>query len=568
MTDSILRRPACLLLPGLLALAACGEGRSEPARVEAAGAVLEARVSPAALRVGENRLEIELRDAAGAPIEDAHVTASVRMHAMGAMSAMGGPTPVEKVGAGRWRADFALEMGGTWQVAIEAHRPDAPPLVAEGALTVGTPGLRLEAVPTAEAPTRSASEAPAPSSAQGEAPASGAAKGRGARSPQGAKGAAQRGEAERSSSGPKASEVHQDAGEAWQVHREEGLEGPPPDPSADHPTSSAPELRLDPSRLRQLGIASTPARREELTATVRAVGRVVLDETTLHDVTVRIGGFVGEVEADALGERVEKGQVLFTLYSPDAFAAQREYLEALRSQAAARGTSAPGRADALARAAARRLELWGFSPGEVAAVARHGAPREYLPIRAPIGGYVVEKEIVAGSPVEMGQRVYRIAPLDRVWLDAEVYEAELGLIEPGQSAEVALPYAPGRRFDAKVAYVYPRLQAERRTARVRLELDNPDLALRPEMYADVFLRRPLGPRLTVPDSAVLRTGDRSFVFLDLGEGRLRPQRVELGLESEGRVEITSGLAEGDRVVSSGTFLVAGESRLRAALEAW
>jgi Cu(I)/Ag(I) efflux system membrane fusion protein len=168
----------------------------------------------------------------------------------------------------------------------------------------------------------------------------------------------------------------------------------------------------------------------------------------------------------------------------------------------------------------------------------------------------------------MGQRVYRIAPLDRVWIEAEIYEAELALVAPGQPAEVTLPYAPGRRFEATVAYVYPRLQEERRTARVRIEVANPELALRPAMYADVLLRRPLEPRLTVPESAVLRTGDRSFVFLDLGEGRLRPQRVETGIASEGRVEILSGLEEGTRVVTSGTFLVAGESRLRAALESW
>lgn len=507
--------PSRLALAGLLAilLAACGGG-SEPAIVEAGGLRLEASVSPPALRVGQNEMEIVLRDAQGRPVDDAELSARIHMHAMGAMPAMDGAAHVEDAGDGRWRVHFKLEMGGTWLVEVRAQRPSGETLAAEGSLTIGTPGVRLAATGPAPAP------APAPS-----APTAEAAEG------------------------------------AGHVH------GAAPRPSGA--SEGAPgEFRFDEARLRQLGIGSEPARREELTATVRAFGRVALDETTLRDVTVRVGGFVGEVKADALGARVEKSQELFTFYSPDVYAAQREYLEALRSQRAARGTGAPDRADALARAAARRLELWGFAPGEVAAIARRGTPQEYLPVRAPVSGYVVEKEIVAGSPVEMGQRVYRIAPLDRIWIDAEIYESELGLVAPGQPAEVELPYAPGRRFEATVAYVYPRLQEERRTARVRLVLANPDLVLRPEMYADVFLRRPLGARLTVPDTAVLRAGERSFVFLDLGEGRLRPQRVETGIASEGRIEILSGLDEGARVVTSGTFLVAGESRLRAALESW
>lgn len=511
MSDATRRR---LVTSFVILLAACGGRGSEPAVVAGGGLRLEVSVTPASLRVGENEMELVLRDAGGRPADDATVSVKVHMHAMGAMPAMGGAARVEDAGPGRWRARFALEMGGTWLVEVRATRPDGDALAAEGSLTVGTPGVRLAA-------TGAAPAAPPGSSAPPGAAAAGAAH----------------------------------------VH------GAAPRPSGA--SEGAPgEFRFDASRLRQLGIASEPARREELSVSVRAFGRVVLDETTLRDVTVRVGGFVGEVEADALGARVERGQVLFTFYAPEAYAAQREYLAALRSQRAAHGSSAPARADALARAGARRLELWGFAPEEVEAIARRGTPQEYLPVRAPISGYVVEKEIVAGSPVEAGQRVYRIAPLDRIWIDAEVYEAELGLVAPGQPAEVELPYAPGRRFGATVAYVYPRLQEERRTARVRVELANPDLVLRPEMYADVFLRRPLGARLTVPDTAVLRTGERSFVFLDLGEGRLRPQPVEIGVASEGRIEILSGLAEGARVVTAGTFLVAGESRLRAALEAW
>jgi Cu(I)/Ag(I) efflux system membrane fusion protein len=299
---------------------------------------------------------------------------------------------------------------------------------------------------------------------------------------------------------------------------------------------------------------------------VRAAGRVAWDETTLHDVTVRVGGFVGSVKADALGMRVERGQVLFELYGPELYAAQREYLEALRSRRAAGSVSS--RASDLAGAAERRLRLWGLESGDVAAIARSGVPREYLPIRAPITGYVVEKDVVDGAAVEMGQRVYRIASLDRVWIEAEVYEAELAEVAIGTPATVELAYLPGRRFDAKVAWVQPSLDPERRTARVRLVVENPDGALRPDMYATVAIERPSEPRLSVPDSAVLRAGTRSFVFLDLGDGRLRPAPVEIGATRGGRVEILGGLEAGQRVVTRGTFLVSGESRLRAALETW
>ncbi len=500
MNDTMLRS---VLPAALLVLAACGGGGSEPARVESAGLVLEARTVPENPRVGRNEIEVTLRDAAGAPIDDADVSVRVHMHAMGAMPAMGGPASVEKSGDGRWRAAFELSMGGSWIVEVQADRPEGGGLEAEGSLTVGTPGLRLESTGVLD---------PAPTSGTPDA-----------------------------------------AGDA----------------EAAKPDAAAPgAFRFDESRLRQIGVRSELPVAEELTTTVRALGRVVLDETTLHDVTIRVAGFVEEIEADALGEPVDAGQVLFRFYSPDAHAAQREYLTVLHSQRTARGSSAPDRVDGLVRAAAERLRLWGIAPADVVALANRGAPFETLPVRAPISGYVVEKTIVAGSPVEVGQRAYRIAPLDRVWIEAEVYEAELPRLAVGQPAEVVLPYAADQRFPATIAYVYPDLDPQRRTARIRLEVANPDLSLRPDMYADVFLHQALGPRFTVPASAVLRTGDRSFVFVDLGSGRLQPQRVVTGIESEDRVEIVSGLEPDQRVVVSGTFLVASESRLRAALESW
>jgi Cu(I)/Ag(I) efflux system membrane fusion protein len=479
-------------------LGACGGSRSEPVAVRTADLELRAAVEPEAPRVGENRLWLELRDAAGRPVEGADLAVEVQMHAMGAMPAMGGPAQVQELGEGRYRADFSLDMGGTWRLEVRAPRPSGALAGAEGSLTVATPGVRLEPL------TGTAQAAPAAAT----------------------------------------------------------------DPHAGHTGAHPAEFQLAPERLQRIGVRSARAELRSVERTIRAAGRVTWDETALEDVSLKVRGWVGELRADAVGEPVREGELLFTLYSPELHAAQQEYLLALRAQARAREGGAPDRADALVRAARNRLRLWDVAPADLDALARRGEPSERLPIRSPASGFVVEKNVVAGATVEPGARLYRIAPLDRVWIEAEIYEAEVPLVAPGMPAEITLPYLPGRRFESRVAWVYPSVSADTRTARVRLELPNTDLALRPDMWATVRLASAAGERLVVPLSAVLHAGERSFVFLDLGEGRFRPQQVEVGLRFGEELEILAGIEPGQAVVASGTFLVASESRLRAALEQW
>jgi Cu(I)/Ag(I) efflux system membrane fusion protein len=181
---------------------------------------------------------------------------------------------------------------------------------------------------------------------------------------------------------------------------------------------------------------------------------------------------------------------------------------------------------------------------------------------------VIEKNVVEGARVEAGTLVYRIADLSHIWIDAEVYESDLPYIETGQSAIIELPYAPKKTYEGKVDFIYPTLQGQTRTGRVRVVLKNPDLELKPDMYANVRLAVSLGKRLSIEDSAVVYTGPRRLVFLDLGEGRLRPKAVELGAHVDGYYEVTDGLSEGDVVVTSGNFLIAAESRIRSATEYW
>lgn len=187
---------------------------------------------------------------------------------------------------------------------------------------------------------------------------------------------------------------------------------------------------------------------------------------------------------------------------------------------------------------------------------------------APSTGYVIEKAVVEGAYVEAGTRVYRIADLSRVWIDADVYEADLRHLEVGQPVRVVLPYAKSESFEGRLDYVYPTLNDQTRTGRVRVTLPNENLDLKPDMYATVLLDVDLGRRLAVPDSSVVYTGPRRLVFVDIGEGRLRPTEVELGVHASGLYEIVGGLEEGERVVTSGNFLIAAESRIRSALEYW
>lgn len=336
------------------------------------------------------------------------------------------------------------------------------------------------------------------------------------------------------------------------------------------------EVTIDAARRQELGVETVAVGRRSLVQEVRAVGRVAYDETQLTDVTARVAGYIGRLFADATGQRVAKGAPLFTLYSPELYAAQEEYLTVLASQQAARSTSAPDRADYLVDAARQRLRLWGLTDSEIARVERTGKPAEYLTFASPASGFVMEKAVVEGAAVQPGMRLFRLARLDPVWIEAEVFEADLPLVREGQAVRVTLPglpgpnlpNLPGEGFAGKVAFVYPYLDGSARTGKVRLELRNPGLLLKPDMYANVELEIGLGERLVVPEEAVLYAGERSFVFVDLGEGKLRPREVKIGIRSGDWLEVLEGLEPGDEVVRSGNFLVAAESRLKQALEQW
>jgi Cu(I)/Ag(I) efflux system membrane fusion protein len=319
-------------------------------------------------------------------------------------------------------------------------------------------------------------------------------------------------------------------------------------------------IRVDEARRQRIGVKTARAELAPMELSIRALGRVTYDEKALVDITLKLDGYIHELRVSATGERVKKGDVLFTLYSPELYAAQQEYLLARNSQSAANAS--------LVGAARKRLELWGLTSAQIERIAQGGEPVENMPFLALASGYVIEKNVVEGAAVKAGERLFRIAPLEKVWVEADVYEQDLPQVKPGQPVEVTLPYLPGKKYTGRVGYIYPALEEKTRTGRIRIELPNPGLELKPEMYADVRFIIKAGERLQVPASAVLYTGPRRLVFVDLGEGRLKPQEVKLGLKGEDTYEIVEGLKPGDVVVTSGNFLIAAESRIRSATDSW
>lgn len=319
-------------------------------------------------------------------------------------------------------------------------------------------------------------------------------------------------------------------------------------------------IQIDEARQREVGITTDKVTRGPLAIGIRAVGKLAYDETRLSDVVLKVGGYISDLRVRATGQPVKQGEPLFQLYSPELFAAEQDYLVA-RSSKAMMGSALRG--DGLVRAAETKLRLLGLTAAQIKQIDERDAPIEKLQFAAPASGAVIEKNVVEGDAVSAGQRLFRIAALDQVWVEADLFEADLARVKTGMPAHVAL--ASGAELDGKVTFIYPYLDPQTRTGRVRIALPNHGLELKPDMYATVTFALTLDARLSVPRSAIVYAGPRRVVFVELGGGKIEPRDVVLGAEAGDRVEITAGLGEGDVVVTSGNFLVSSESRLRGAL---
>jgi membrane fusion protein, copper/silver efflux system len=347
-----------------------------------------------------------------------------------------------------------------------------------------------------------------------------------------------------------------------------------PDPSADAVFTQEPSaatFTVDTSRQQLIGVRTSAVAYESYDQTLRTIGTVELDETRISEVHPRITGWIEETFVDFQYQLVERGDPLFTLYSPELVATQEEYLLALRGLETLGTSSFPSvalGAEDLVRAARRRLELWDITPRQIADLEEAREPFRVVTIYSPVTGNVMVRNAYTGQRVGPETMLYQIADHSVVWVRADVYERDFSRVELGQPAVMRVQALPGREFRGQVTFVDPHVNAQTRTLSVRLEFLNPDLALRPGMYADVELTSPMGRRLVVPESAVLPTGLRNVVFVDHGEGRMEIRDVGLGARLDGHYEVLSGLEEGERVVTSGNFLIDAESQLQAAEPVW
>jgi RND family efflux transporter MFP subunit len=323
-------------------------------------------------------------------------------------------------------------------------------------------------------------------------------------------------------------------------------------------------ITIDPVTMQNMDLRTGLVTRGPLRRTVRTVGVVDFDETALAEVSTKFRGWIEKLYVDATGKQMHRGEPLFEIYSPELYLAQTEYLLTLDSPTNQGGVAAELRKTA----AMTKLRYWDISEDQIAELGRTRTPKKTLQMNAPRDGIVVEKMVVEGQMVEAGMKLYRLADLGTVWVQSQIYEQDLPLVRLGQEATVSLAYLPDRKFRGRVTYVYPTVDDKTRTAKVRMEFHNPGYFLKPGMFATVELTADLSPSaVLVPDSAVLRSGENNTVFVALEGGKFEPRMVALGLHAEGNLyQVLSGLSEGERIVTSGQFMLDSESQLREAIQ--
>lgn len=323
-------------------------------------------------------------------------------------------------------------------------------------------------------------------------------------------------------------------------------------------------IQLTADQIRQFGITFGTADVRTLTAESRATGSVVLDETRVAQVTPKIGGFVEKLYVNATGQTVTRGQPILELYSPDLVAAQQELLlsgQLQRDMGRSAVPGVPGSTTDLVAASRRRLQLLDISERQIDEILKTGRVRRTLTLYAPVSGVVTEKKVLQGQAIMTGEALFTIADVSGVWIDIQLREADASAIRVGSGADIDVAGLPGRSLKGSVAYVYPTLDSATRAVRARVTVSNPGGALKPGMYATVRLQTPSRSALTVPSSAVLRTGTRDVVFMDMGKGALMPMDVRVGRVAGELTEVLAGLDPGARVVTSAQFLLDSESNL-------
>ena len=367
---------------------------------------------------------------------------------------------------------------------------------------------------------------------------------------------------------------------SWRsTHRER-----PPAPPAEHPpmegfTPSTPSpaeqplapVQLSPERIQAIGVKTGKVEYRRVGADIRATGNVDVDERRLAYVQTRYPGWIRNVYANATYQFIRKGEPLFTIYSPELVASEQEYLLARSNVQKLRQStlaSVSSGAEELLAAARERLRQWNLSDADIKRVDATGQPVTEYAFTSPVSGYVLERMALPNAYVQPDMKLYTVADLSSVWIQAQVFQEDVGKLKPGDPAEVTVDAYPGRTFRGRIEQLLPQVDPATRTLRVRLTFPNPSLLLKPGMFVNVVLHGPASRQLMIPASAVLHSGARDLVFLDRGNGLFEPRAVELGSASGDQLTVLTGLHAGDVVVTSANFLIDSESQLQAATGAF
>jgi len=329
-------------------------------------------------------------------------------------------------------------------------------------------------------------------------------------------------------------------------------------------------ISIDPVTAQNMGVRTAPVVRRDLSRTIRTVGLVAYPEPQQYAINTKIGGWVEKLYVNETGQQVKKGQKLLEIYSPELVSAQEEYLLALKNHDTLTKSPFPQIAESgrqLLEAARRRLQLWDISDKQIERLDQNRQVEKTLTLHAPHGGIVSMKMIQEGQFAKPGMDLLTISDISRVWVQADIYEYELPWVKVGQRADIVLPFVGSKRVSGTLDYLYPYIEPKTRTVKARFILDNPNLELKPDMYVNVHLHtHPVQAALSVPAEAVLHSGEKQTVFVVRGEGKFEPRQVKTGVQDDqGNLQITQGLLDGERVVTSAQFMLDSESKLREAI---
>jgi membrane fusion protein, copper/silver efflux system len=349
-----------------------------------------------------------------------------------------------------------------------------------------------------------------------------------------------------------------------------------------------PTIEIPPEKQQLIGVKTAEVSVKPLQKIIRTVGRIEYDERKIATVNTKIEGWVERLYVDYTGRYVKKGEALAEIFSPELIATQQEFINALKWEKQGkeiRNESNPTlppfskraegefaveniskmfstNAEKLLEASKQRLRLWDINEEQIKKIEETGKPIRTLTIYSPVSGHVVQKMALQGMKVMPGEKLFDVADLSILWILADIYEHEIFLVKPGQSAKITLSYFPDKEFFSRIDYIYPSISITTRTAKVRFEIPNYGGQLKPQMFANIEIKIDLGKKLAIPDDAVIDTGTRQIVYVDKGDGYFEPREVKLGVRAEGLSEIIMGLKVGEKVAASATFLIDSEAQLK------